>query len=75
MDKKEFRIVIKHFYLKEWTASQIKAELDRVHGKSAPALKTIYFWINEFKGGRITTKDGRRGGRPNEITTDDMIER
>ena len=32
MEKEDFRAVIKHFYLKKWTAAQIKAELDEVHG-------------------------------------------
>jgi len=44
--KDKFRVVIKHFYLKKWTVAQIKAELDEVHGDSAPALKTVHFWIN-----------------------------
>jgi len=51
MEKNKFRAVIKHFYLKKWTVAQIKAELNEVHGNSAPALKIIYFWINEFKRG------------------------
>jgi len=61
MEEDEFRAVIKHFYLKKWTikhfylkkwtAAQIKAELDEVHGDFAPALNTVYFWINEFKRG------------------------
>jgi len=42
-------IIIKHFYLKKWTTAQIKTELDEVH--EAPALKTVYFWINKFKTG------------------------
>lgn len=75
MDKNEFRAVIKHFYLKKWTAAQIKAELDEVHGDSAPALKTIYFWINEFKRGRTSTKDEAHPGRPVEVTTPEMIEK
>jgi len=44
--KDEFSSVIKHFYLMKWTATQIKAELNQVYGDSAPALKTVYFWIN-----------------------------
>jgi len=70
MEKNEFRAVIKHFYLKKWTAAQIKVELNEVHGNSAPALKTIYFWINEFKRGRTCIKDEARSGRPVEITLD-----
>ena len=57
MEKNEFHAVIKHFYLKKWTAAQIKAELNEVHGNSAPTLKTIYFWINEFKRGRTCTEN------------------
>ncbi|CAK9827513.1 Histone-lysine N-methyltransferase SETMAR [Anthophora retusa] len=75
MDKNEFRAVIKHFYLKKWTAAQTKAELDEVHGDSAPSLKTIYFWINEFKHGRTCTKDKARSRRPVEITTSDIVEK
>ena len=43
MEKEEFRAVIKHFYLKKWTAAQIKAELDEVHGDTTSTLKTVYF--------------------------------
>ena len=39
MDREESRAVIKHFSLKYWMATLIKAELDEVHGKSAPSLK------------------------------------
>jgi len=67
--------VIKHFYLKKWTVAQIKAELDEVHGDSALALKTVYFWINEFKRGRTSTKDEARPGCPIEVTTPEMIEK
>lgn len=75
MEKNEFCAVIKHFHLKKWTAAQIKAELNEVHGNSAPALKTIYFWINEFKCGRICTEDEARSGRPVEVTTLDIVEK
>jgi len=74
MEKDEFRTVIKHFYLKKWTAAQIKAELDEVHGDSAPALKTVYFWINEFKR-CWTSEDEAHPGRPVEVTTPEIIEK
>ena len=38
---------MKHFYLKKWTAAQIRAELDQVHGDTAPTFKTVYFWIDK----------------------------
>ncbi|XP_043252502.1 uncharacterized protein LOC122397414 [Colletes gigas] len=54
---------------------QIKAELDEVHGTSAPAFTTIYDWVNEFKRGRTSTNDERRSGRPVEVTTPEMIDK
>ena len=41
----------------KWTAAKIKVELDEVHGDTAPTLKTVYFWINEFKRGQTSTKN------------------
>jgi len=38
IEKDKFRAVVKYFYLKKWTAVQIKTELDKVHGDSTPAL-------------------------------------
>lgn len=75
MDKFEFRAVIKHFHLKHKTPTEIKAELDEVHGDSAPSLKTVCYWVNEFKGGRTSTSDEHRSGRPLEISTPEMIEK
>lgn len=38
-------------------------------------MKTVYFWINEFKRGRTCTEDEARSGCPVEITTVDMMEK
>ena len=67
--------MIKHFYLKKWTTAQIKAKLEEVHGDSAPAFKTIYFWIKKFKRGRTCTEDPARSGRPVEVATKEVIEK
>ena len=73
MEKNEFRAVIKHFHLKGLTPYEIKNELDSVHGISAPALATVYNWVNEFKRGRSSTSDEPRSGRPVEVTTPEII--
>ncbi|XP_025269033.1 protein GVQW3-like [Camponotus floridanus] len=73
MDKKEFRAVIKHFFLKGKTATQIQAELQEVHGTSTPSLPTISFWVNEFKRGRTNTDDEPRSGRPKTATNEEMV--
>lgn len=60
MEKYELTAIINYIYLKKWTAAQIKAQLEEVHGNSAIALRTIYFWIDKFKhskSGRISSKD------------------
>lgn len=75
MEKTEFRAVIKHYYLKGLTPKEITAELNAVHGKSAPVFKTVYNWVNEFKRGRTSTKDEPRSGRPVEVTTPEMVNR
>ena len=42
MEISKFRVVIKHLYLKGLTPKEIKAELDKVHGTSAPVFVTVY---------------------------------
>lgn len=74
MEKNQFHAVLKHFYMKLWVAARIKAKLDEVHGISAPALKTIYFWINKFKPGRSCTIDEARSGRTINNSTKDITE-
>ena len=49
--------------------------MDQVHGESAPSFATIYNWVNEFKRGRLSTKDEHRQGRPVEATTSEMIDK
>ena len=67
--------MIKHSYLKKWTTAQIKAKFDEVHRDTALTLKTVYFWINEFKRGRMSTKDEARPGHPVEAIAPEMIEK
>jgi len=73
MEKSEFRAVIKHLYLKGLKPKEIKAELDKVHGTSAPVFATVYNWVSEFKRGRTSTNDEHRSGRPVEVTSSEMI--
>ena len=49
MEKSEFRARIRHLYLKGLTPKEIKAELNEVHGTSAPVFANVYNWVNEFK--------------------------
>ncbi|UYV65786.1 hypothetical protein LAZ67_3005455 [Cordylochernes scorpioides] len=60
--KTGFQAVIKHLFFKRGSASQIKAELKKVNGDSAPSFKTIYYWMKEFKRSRKSTQDEPRPG-------------
>ena len=78
MEKEEFRAVIKHFHLNKWTVAQIKAEFHEVHEDTASftlALRTFYFWIDEFKRDRTSTKDEACPGRPVEATASAIIDK
>lgn len=73
MEKTEYRAVIKHFNFKGFTPKQIKKWLDSVHGTSVPSFATVYSWVNEFKRGRISTKDEQRSGKPYDVTTTELL--
>lgn len=75
MEKIEYRAVIKYLFLKKKTNDEIKAELREVYGDCAPSLSTIKYWTAEFKRGRTSILDEERPGRPNEVTTSEMIEK
>ena len=45
MEKEKSRAVVKHFHSKKWTAAQIEAKLEEVHGNTAPTFETVYFRI------------------------------
>lgn len=73
MENKEFRAVIKHFYMKGYTPQLIKDELDSVHGDNAPSYSTVKSWVQQFKMGRSSTEDEQRSGRPKTATTIENI--
>ena len=52
-----------------------KKKLDKYYGTSAPANSTVIYWFAEFKRGRTSTKTIPSPGRPNEVTTEEMIEK
>ena len=75
MEKLEIRAVIKYFFLKGLTATEIKSELDSTMAESAPSFTTVKRWVADFKRGRSSTQDEARSGRPKTATTEEMIEK
>ena len=56
-------------FKKKFRKQEIEAELDKVHGTSAPVFATVYNWVNEFKRGRTSTEDEHRLGHPVNVIT------
>ena len=75
MKKKEFRVVIKHFYFKGWNATQVKTELDETYSDSAPCFATVSNWINVLKRGRRSTEDELRPGGQKTATDEENVEK
>jgi len=75
MEKSEFRIVIKHYYLKKKTAKETKERLDKDYGESAPSAHMVQYWFAELKRGHTSTSDENRSGRPIEVTTSENIQK
>jgi len=75
MEKIGHRYVIQYFHLKGLSPTNIKAELDSTLGESAPSFTTVKYWVAEFKRGRTSCQDEHRSGRPNEVTTPEMVKK
>jgi len=73
MEKFELRAVIKFFYLKRLTPKEIITEITQVLGDNAVSYSTVKKWLAEFKGGRQSTDDEPRSGRPSTSITDDHV--
>ncbi|XP_017478430.1 PREDICTED: histone-lysine N-methyltransferase SETMAR-like [Rhagoletis zephyria] len=75
MEKIGHRYVIQYFYLKGLRPSNIKAEIDYTLGGSARSFTTVKYWVAEFKRGRTSCQDEHCSGRPNEVTTPEMMKK
>ena len=75
MDKNDFRSLIKHYFLRGKTAKEIKEKLDKYYGANAPSDYTVKYWFREFRGGRNSTTDEVRSGRPSDAVTEDNVKK
>ena len=62
MEKNEFRVFIKHYYLREKTAKEANEKLDKYNGTSAPSNTTVKNWMQEFMFGRTSINAKIRSG-------------
>lgn len=75
MEKSEFRVLIKHYFLRKKTITQTEVALKKYYPDSCPSHGMIQKWFTEFKCGRTSTEDAHRPGRPIEVTTPEMIDK
>ena len=73
MGKSEFRVLIKHYFLRGKPLSKTKAKLDKYYLGSASSCGMIQKWFTEFRCSRTSTETIPSLVRPNEITTPEMI--
>ena len=64
MDKKEFRVLIKHCFSMGKNTVEVKQWLDKYYENSASWKSTIIDWYAEFECSRTNTDDAERSGRP-----------
>ena len=69
MGRREFRVLIKHYFLRGKTLSETNAKLDKYYSDSAPSYGMVQKWFTKFRCGRSNTETIPCPGRPNEITT------
>ena len=66
-------MLIEHYFLRRKTLSETKAKLDKYYSDSAPSYGMVQKWFTKFRCGRKSTETIPSAGRPNEITTPEMI--
>ena len=57
------------------TLLEAKVKLDKYCSDSAPSYGIVQKWFPEFRRGRTSTKTIQSPGRPNKITTPEMIKK
>ena len=64
MDKKEFRVLVKHCFLMGKNTVEAKQWIHKQYGDSAPGKSTIIDWYAELKRGCTNNDDAECSGHP-----------
>lgn len=75
MEKKEFRVLVKHCFLAKKSRVETKKWLDKYYPDSAPGKSTVEKWFAKFQTGHMSTEDDERSGRPKEAVTNENIKK
>ena len=75
MDEREICVLIKHYFMKGKSPQETKEKLDKHYGESAPSIRTVYKWFQNFRCGHMSTSDAERSGCPVEATTPEIVDK
>src|ERR1700712_1634247 len=73
MEKSEFRVLIKHYFLRGKTIKETEDKLKKYYGESAPSHKMVQKWFTNFRCGQMTTEDAERPGPSFTVTTEEIV--
>jgi hypothetical protein len=59
MDRKEFRVLIKHWFLAKKTTVKAKVWLEKHNSDSAPGKLTIEKWFSRFERGGMSIENAK----------------
>ena len=62
MEKSEFRVLIKHYFLRGKSIKETEGKLARYYKESAPSHGMVHELLTEFRCSRISTSDAERLG-------------
>ena len=75
MEKSEFRVLIKHYFLRGKSIKETEEKFGKYYKESNPSHGMVHKWFIEFRCGCISTSDAERPGRPKEVTSQEMIDK
>ena len=73
MEKSGSRVLIKYYFLWRKTVLETKAKLNKYYSDSATSYGMVQKWFTEFRCGCTSAETIPSLGRPNEVTTPEMI--
>lgn len=71
--KSEQRVYIKIRTQLGYPSSEIHADLQKVYGKNALSIRTVFEWVRRFKDGRESIENDPKAGRPCSVRTEKNV--
>ena len=75
MEKSEFLVLIRHYFLRGKSIKETEEKLEKNYKESAPSHGMVHKWFTEFFCGRISTSDAELHGHPKEVTSQELIDK